>query len=100
MVKHVEPICLPNIRKATPKAPVIGVFATGDPRIDKDSRVRCQNIIKMAAEVISGKIVMPDKTPVEVVYSNVLIDGEAQADIVAQQFRKAGVNILVCVPDT
>ena len=35
-----------------------------------------------------------------VVYSTVLIDGEAQADIVAQQFRKAGVNILVCVPDT
>jgi L-fucose isomerase len=30
----------------------------------------------------------------------VLIDGEAQADIVAQQFRKAGVDILVCVPDT
>ncbi|GAH49065.1 unnamed protein product, partial [marine sediment metagenome] len=37
---------------------------------------------------------------VPVVYSTVLIDGEAQADIVAQQFRKAGVDILVCVPDT
>jgi L-fucose isomerase len=43
---------------------------------------------------------MPDKTAVPVVYSTVLIDGEAQADIVAQQFRKAGVDILVCVPDT
>ena len=26
-------------KKATPKAPVIGVFATSDPRIDKDSRI-------------------------------------------------------------
>jgi L-fucose isomerase len=43
---------------------------------------------------------MPDKTPVPVVYSDVLVDGEPQADIVAQQFRKADVDILVCVPDT
>ena len=91
---------LPNIRKATPKIPVIGVFATSDPRIDKASRTRCQNIAKMAADCISGSVVLPDKTAVPVVYSTVLIDGEAQADIVAQQFRKAGVDILVCVPDT
>ena len=91
---------LPDIRKATPKVPVIGVFATSDPRIDKPSRARCQNIAKMAADTISGSVVLPDKTPVPVVYSTVLVDGEAQADIVAQQFRKAGVDILVCVPDT
>jgi L-fucose isomerase len=83
-----------------PKVPVIGVFATSDPRIDKASRARCQNIAKMAADCISGSVVLPDKTPVPVVYSTVLIDGEAQADIVAQQFRKVGVDILVCVPDT
>ncbi len=100
MAKKVEPVCLPNIRKAAPKEPVIGVFATSDPRIDKDSRIRCQNIVKMAAEVISGAVVLPDKTPLPVVYSTVLVDGETQADIVAQQFRKAGVDILVCVPDT
>src|SRR4030042_1453622 len=100
MAKKVEAVHVPNIRKATPKVPVIGVFATSDPRIDKDSRFRCQNIVKMAADVISGAVVLPDKTPVPVVYSTVLIDGEAQADIVAQQFRKAGVDILVCVPDT
>jgi L-fucose isomerase len=100
MAKKVEAKHLPNIRKATPKIPLIGVFATSDPRIDKASRTRCQNIAKMAADSISGSVVMPDKTPVPVVYSTVLIDGEAQADIVAQQFRKAGVNILVCVPDT
>lgn len=100
MAKKIEAKHLSNIRKATPKVPVIGVFATSDPRIDRASRVRCQNIAKMAADCISGSVVLPDKTPVPVVYSTVLIDGEAQADIVAQQFRKAGVDILVCVPDT
>ena len=88
MAKKVPARLLPNIRKATPKVPVIGVFATSDPRIDKASRTRCQNIAKMAADRISGSVVLPDKTPVPVVYSTVLIDGEAQADIVAQQFRK------------
>jgi len=100
MARKVEARHLPKQRGATPKVPVIGVFATSDPRIDKASRTRCQNIAKMTADRISGSVVMPDKTPVPVVYSTVLIDGEAQADIVAQQFRKAGVDILVCVPDT
>jgi L-fucose isomerase len=100
MAKRGEATRLPAIRKATPKVPVIGVFATSDPRIDEESRTRCQNIAQMAAETISGAVVMPDKTPVPVVYSTVLVDGEAQADIVAQQFRKADVDILVCVPDT
>jgi L-fucose isomerase len=54
----------------------------------------------MASECISGEVVMLDKTAVPVVYSTVLVDEEAQADIVAQQFRKAGVDILICVPDT
>jgi L-fucose isomerase len=100
MAKKFEAQHLANIRKTTPKIPVVGVFATSDPRIDDDSRKRCQNIAKMAADMISGAVVLPDKTPVPVVYSTVLVDGEAQADIVAQQFRKAGVDILVCVPDT
>jgi L-fucose isomerase len=100
MAKKIEANRLPGIRKATPMVPVIGVFATSDPRIDNESRKRCQNIAKMAADAISGSVVMPDKTPVPVVYSDVLVDGEAQADIVAEQFRKAGVDILVLVPDT
>ena len=100
MAKKIEAVRLPNIRKAVLKVPVIGVFATSDPRIDEASRRRCQNIAKMAADCISGSVVLPDKTAVAVVYSAVLVDGEAQADIVAQQFRKAGVDILVCVPDT
>ena len=100
MAKRGEATRLPAIRKATPKVPVIGVFATSDPRIDEDSRKRCQNIVQMVAETISGAVVLPDKTPVPVVYSTVLVDGEKQADIVAQQFRKAGVDALVCAPDT
>src|SRR4030065_2879734 len=100
MAKKNEAIRLPAMRKATPKVPVIGVFATSDPRIDRDSRTRCQNIAKMAADSISGSVVLPDKTSVPVVYSTVLVDGEAPADIVSQQFRKGGVDILVCVPDT
>jgi len=92
--------CLDQIKKATPRIPVIGVFAPCDPRIDQDSRTRAQNIIGMVANAIAGQVVLPDKTPVPVVYSSVLVDSESQADVVAQQFRQAGVNILVCVPDT
>ncbi len=80
--------------------PVIGVCATGDPRIDEASRVRAQNIIRMAADVLADRVSMPDGTQVPVVYSDVLIDGEPQADTVARQFKNAGVNIIVCVPDT
>ncbi|MBN1445148.1 MAG: hypothetical protein JW957_03460 [Candidatus Omnitrophica bacterium] len=79
---------------------VIGVFAPCDPRIDRDSRARAANIIRMAADIIAGRIKDIDGTPVKVVYSDVLIDGEKQADTVAAQFRDAKVNILVGVPDT
>ncbi len=100
MAKKAKAIHLPQVSKAAPKVPVIGVFATGDPRIDEASRLRCRNIIKMAADRISGSVLLPDKTPVPVVYSTVLVDGEPTADAVAQQFREAAVDIIVCVPDT
>ncbi|NIA06961.1 MAG: hypothetical protein GWP14_04850 [Actinobacteria bacterium] len=100
MSKKTKATRLPAIAKAKPKVPVIGVFAPCDPRIDQASRQRSQNIVELVANTISGSVVLPDKTPVPVVYSSVLIDGEAQADVVAQQFRRAGVDILVCVPDT
>lgn len=100
MAKTTKASCLAPIQKASPRIPVIGVFAPCDPRIDSNSRRRAQNIIAMAAETISGQVWLPDRQPVPVVYSDVLVDSEAQADVVAQQFRQAGVNILVCVPDT
>ena len=100
MAKSTKATPLPDIQKAAPRLPVIGVFAPGDPRIDEASRQRVRNIVAMVADTISGRVVLPDKTPVSVVYSSILIDGEAEADIVARQFEQAGVNILVCAPDT
>lgn len=85
---------------STPKNPVIGVFSPCDPRIDAASRQRAANIIKMVADAISGKVILPDGKVVEVVFSDVLIDSEKQADLVANQFKAAGVDILVCCPDT
>jgi len=100
MSKKVKAIRLPNIKKSKPKIPVIGVFAACDPRIDETSRTRSQNIIEMVADEISGSVLLPDKTAVPVVYSAILVDGEKQADGVARQFQKSGVDIIVCVPDT
>ena len=80
--------------------PVIGVFVAGDPRIDAESRERCKNIARMVADTLAERVVMPDGTGVKVVWSPVLVDGEQQADIVAKMFQDAGVNILVCTPDT
>lgn len=88
-----------NVNTAT-GGPVIGICATCDPRIDKDARQRAQNIIKMAADIVAGEIKLPSGDEVPVVFSDVLIDTEKQADIVARQFKTAGVNIIVCVPDT
>lgn len=80
--------------------PVIGVFAPCDPRIDEGSRQRVRNIIEMAANIIAENVKLPDGSPCKVVYSDVLIDGEKQADIVARQFEEEKVNVLVGVPDT
>ena len=74
---------------------VVGVFATGDPRIDSDSRIRCRNIIKSVSAKIAESV--PE---VDVVYSETLVDGEPQADQVAAELLAAKAKILVCVPDT
>lgn len=83
--------------------PKIGVFAACDPRIDKNSRKRSQNIVKNVANKLAGKINLsrqPSGYAVPIIYSDLLVDGEVQADKVAKQFKEQGVNILVCVPDT
>ncbi|MHC4870644.1 MAG: hypothetical protein ACYTFY_02250 [Planctomycetota bacterium] len=87
-------------KDSSPSKPVIGVFAACDPRIDKPSRERSGNIIKMTADIIADAVKLPNGDAVEVVWSPVLIDGEKQADIVAKQFKEAGVNILVAALDT
>jgi L-fucose/D-arabinose isomerase len=80
--------------------PAVGVFIPGDPRIDAASRERCGNIVRMVADMLADRLKMPDGLPARVVYSPILVDGEAQADIVAKQFQDAGVKVLVCTPDT
>jgi L-fucose isomerase len=85
---------------AKPGTVTFGVFATGDPRIDEDSRKRAANIVGIIADVIARHVRMPDGRPVEVVWTPVLVDGEKQADVVARQFKAAGVQAIVCAPDT
>ena len=77
-----------------------GVCAPSDPRIDQASRQRCANTVEMVADIVAEHVRMPDGTGVEVVWTPVLIDGEKQADIVAGQFRRAGVDAIICAPDT
>ncbi len=86
--------------RATVNIPTFGVFATCDPRVDKESRQRAVNIVEMAAGVIADQVCMPDGSAVKVVYSPILVDGEQQADMVARQFQREGVDALVCTPDT
>ncbi len=78
----------------------IGVFVAGDPRIDAESRQRCRNICEMVAGVLAERVKLPDGSPAKVVWAPTLVDGEAQADLVAKQFQDAGVKVLVCAPDT
>jgi len=85
---------------AVASLPTIGVFATGDPRVDKPTRARGVNIVKMAADILADRMKLPGGKAVRVVYSPILVDGEKQADMVARQFQAEGVNVLVCVPDT
>lgn len=89
-----------DVKKIERNNPVIGVFCAGDPRIDEDSRKRCQNIVKMAADILAERVQLPDGSAVKVVFAPILVDGEKQADIVAKQFQDAGVSVLVCTPDT
>ncbi|MDR1613626.1 MAG: hypothetical protein LBT97_12720 [Planctomycetota bacterium] len=81
------------------KAPVIGVFATNDPRIDKSFWERGKNIVKMAADIIAKNVKLPDGGAPQVVYTPTQVMEEKSADIAARQLLDAGANILVCVPD-
>ena len=80
--------------------PIIGVFSPGDYRVTEDDRERCRNIVGLVADKIAEEVKLPNGKPVKVVYSKHLIVNEADADIVAGQFIDAGVNVLVCCPDT
>ena len=93
-------ITLPMTDKKPGSTVTFGVCAACDPRIDEASRTRTANIIRILADIIAREVKMPDGKSVKVVWSPVLIDGEPQADIVASQFKEAGVQAIVCTPDT
>ena len=82
------------------KSVTFGVMATGDPRIDQASRDRAANIVGIIADHVAANVRMPDGTPVDVVWTPLLVDGEKQADIVGRLFREAGVDAVICAPDT
>ena len=97
MSKAIE-LSLPT--NTDPDVVTFGICATADPRIDQASRDRTVNIIKRISDTISGRIVMPDGKAANIVYSTELIYGEKEADIVAKQFKEAGVGAIICTPDT
>ncbi len=82
------------------KTVTFGVVGTGDPRIDAASRQRAANIVEIVADQVAANVRMPDGTPVDVVWTPLLVDGEKQADIVGRMFREAGVDAVICTPDT
>jgi len=95
-----QAIKLARSRPGKTGGPATGVFAVCDPRIDKSSRRRAQNIVKMAANAIAANLFLPDGRRPPVVWTDLLVDGERQADQVARMFKAEGVSVLVCVPDT
>ncbi|MFP4027290.1 MAG: hypothetical protein ACLFWL_05820 [Candidatus Brocadiia bacterium] len=95
---EVERLSVP--RDTSAEGVTFGVCATSDPRVDEEARERGVNIIKMVADVVADEVKMPGGEPVDVVYSDMLIDGEKQADMVAKQFQRAGVDAIICAPDT
>lgn len=89
-----------NSKSNFPRGPIIGVFTPCDPRVDQPSRERAANIVRLVAEAVAAEVKLPSGEAVHVVYSEDLVDGEAQADRVARQFKEHGVNILIATPDT
>ncbi len=80
--------------------PVIGVCAPCDPRVNDTVRVRVRNITKHIADTIENGVCLPDGSKIKVVYTNQTVESELHADIVARQFKDAGVSAIVMCPDT
>ncbi len=91
---------LQEVHTRKPEVVTFGVCASADPRNDKTTRERAINIVHAIAEIIAAQVKLPDGRPVNVVWSPMLIDGEKSADVTARQFIEAGVQAIVCTPDT
>eukprot|EP01007_Sphenomonas_quadrangularis_P000354 NODE_119_length_2057_cov_1119.186753_g92_i0.p1 GENE.NODE_119_length_2057_cov_1119.186753_g92_i0~~NODE_119_length_2057_cov_1119.186753_g92_i0.p1 ORF type:complete len:610 (+),score=212.76 NODE_119_length_2057_cov_1119.186753_g92_i0:92-1921(+) len=90
---------LTTIQKASRRAPTIGLFVPADPRLDAPSIERACNISRMTANVLK-RIKLPNNDTLGIVVADIPVKGEADADIVAEQFKQAGVEAIVMVPDT
>lgn len=86
-------------KPSSPGAPVIGLFAPCDPRIDDPSRVRAQNICEMTARILK-RIRLPMGEKPGIYVADKPVQCEADADATAYEFKKAGVSVLAGVPDT
>jgi len=92
--------CINSKNETTKAMPVIGVFATCDHRINATARERAGNIVKLNADRLADAVKLPNGQWVPVVYSDILVDSEKEADKVARSFIAAGVTVLVGLPDT
>src|SRR3954468_16833279 len=95
---------MPHIQKTSPASPTIGVFAPCDPRIDNAARERAQNICAMTARILK-RIRLPGLFAGAAAKPNIYVaerpvQRESDADAVALEFRKAGVDVICIVPDT
>jgi L-fucose isomerase len=91
---------MPFVKKMQSNLPTLGVFVPCDPRIDENSRKRAFNIGKMTAELLAKRLTMPDGNPPNVFYCSHLVDSESTADSGAGEFKEAGADALIVVPDT
>ncbi len=87
------------VQKSSPASPTIGIFAPCDPRIDDAARARAQNIAAMTGKILK-RIKLPGGEKPNIVVADRPVQRESDADAVALEFKKAGVNVLCIVPDT
>ncbi len=91
---------MPFVKKKRSGQPTLGVFVPCDPRLDKDSRTRAYNIGTITANLLAGRLSLPDGTPPNVFFCSFLVDGERTADEAAREMKEAGVEAILIVPDT
>ena len=82
----------------------IGLFAPCDPRIDDAARERAMNICVMTGKILQA-ITLPGlfagkREKPGIYVASKVIQNEADADSVAAEFKKNGVEVIAIVPDT
>jgi len=91
---------MPFVKKKRPGVPILGVFVPCDPRIDEDSRRRAYNIGTMTANLLSERLLLPDRSRPNIFFCSHLVDSEKTADSGAREMKEASADALFIVPDT